>query len=241
MMAALLNKILFTISFCISFFIIEAQVIPLPVYEIKTDTLNWDAIDKSYYQLLEDKEGKLTIEQLTQLPLINNFHDSIKDIDNKVNTYWFRYSLKNTMDHKASICLNSMCDYDDFYVSGSNAKWDHYTTGNFVQWNKRDGLRAANCIPVIISPGEKITIYQRTKNTKPGLPEGFQIAILSTEKAIQQSYIDNVHDNTNRYSARELQEMFLEGVLLLAIFINMLFYRVVKEKEYLYFSLFLLF
>lgn len=48
-------------------------------------------------------------------------------------------------------------------------------------------------------------------------------------------------ESGNYHSSLELQEMFLEGILLIAFFINLLFYRTIKDKTHLYFALFLLF
>ena len=73
----------------------------LPPYEIKTDTGSYQNFDRSHWQMLEDSSGKLTIEDVNKLPFANRFHiyDSAKGIDFSIHTYWFRYILKNTMNH----------------------------------------------------------------------------------------------------------------------------------------------
>src|SRR5215831_18725793 len=72
-----------------------------PVYEIKTDTAVANFPDSSC-QVLEDAEGKYTIEQVSQFPLATKFHSNT-GINHSVNTYWVRFRIKNDMIHEAKI------------------------------------------------------------------------------------------------------------------------------------------
>ena len=74
---------------------------------------------------------------------------------------------------------------------------------------------------------------------KPGKIYLMLLFITYSYKSVAQS--DLPPENGNYHSSLELQEMFLEGLLLLAFFINLLFYRTIKDKTHLYFALMLIF
>jgi signal transduction histidine kinase len=76
----------------------------------------------------------------------------------------------------------------------------------------------------------------KNKTSKIGLLFVFTICSFT---AVAQNELPS--ENGNYHSSLELQEMFLEGILLIAFFINLIFYRTIKDKTHLYFALFLLF
>ncbi len=53
--------------------LIAQSVLP-PVYEIESDTASEQKVDSTYWQKLEDKEGKWTFEQVSKEPLAEKFH-----------------------------------------------------------------------------------------------------------------------------------------------------------------------
>src|SRR4051794_23091786 len=77
-----------------------------PVFEITTDTILDQELTVIYYQMKEDKDGKFTIEQVTQSPLSDKFHrrDTIlTNVDTLVNTFWFRFRLRNDLKKEIKI------------------------------------------------------------------------------------------------------------------------------------------
>ena len=227
----------------LSFIKLNAQDSLPPAFEIKTDTILTQNIGYSYWQMLEDKEGKWSVEQVNKLPLSAKFHkrdSAMAGKDIAANTNWVRYRLRNTMNRQAKISLDAYSEQDDFYVFDENGSSTHFLTGSLVPWPKKDGLKLSNYAPIIIDPGREVIIYDRAKNRNPGLPPTFQADIVNTEKVIQRDYVDYVQNSNQFYSLTDLQNIFLTGMLFIAIFFNLAFYFIVKEKEYLYFSLFLL-
>jgi len=217
------------------------QTLLPPVFEITSDTAYIQTINSSRYQMLEDKAGKWTINDVTTLPLSDNFYyrnEKSSTRDTLSNVYWFRYKLKNSMDHEAKISLNSESEYDDFYLLEPDGKWKHFVSGVFNNWEKKDGLKYFNCIPLVLKPDEELNIYQRIKNDAAGLVSGFAISILSAEK-VQKNESLVVHENY--FKKMHIEEAFVVGLLFLAVFFNLFFFRIVHEKVYLYFALFVLF
>ncbi len=70
-------KKLFVIWFALglSFVKVIAQNNLPPAYEIKTDTAI--KLDEAYWQMLEDKESELTIDQVSKSALADKFHYNI--------------------------------------------------------------------------------------------------------------------------------------------------------------------
>jgi two-component system, NtrC family, sensor kinase len=240
-----MKKIFLLLLFALFLFgkIVAQNNLP-PVYELKTDTALGQYLDKSYWQLLEDKDGKWTIEQVNQSPLKDKFHDSLsklKVIDTTVHTYWFRYRLKNSMSIEAKVALDARSAQVDFFVSKPDGKWKHFVTGYSYPWNKKDGLKNGNYIPVILQPGDELAIFQRISNNKPGLPKEFAIGFVSTEKATQMelAQYDSIFSK-QLYSGKFYLGAIYFGILLFTALFNFFFFLIVREKEYLYFSLFLL-
>jgi signal transduction histidine kinase len=237
MQKSILTILAIIFAACASF----GQTVMPPVFEIKTDTAFWQNISTDHYQMLEDKSGKLTIHDVTSLPLSDQFHDRNEKSSNRdtiSNTYWFRYRLKNVMSREARIALDSNSDYDDFYLALSDGNWKHYESGLYKDWDKKDGLKYFNCIPIVLHPDEELMVYECIQNKKAGLVSGFGIKITGAKKMIKD---ENSEVRSRYFNAMNLQEAFVVGLLFLAMFFNLFFFRIVREKVYLYFALYALF
>src|SRR4249920_570604 len=83
-----------------------AQNILPSAYEINTDTAANITLDNAYWQMLEDPEGKWTIDEVSQSPVADKFHANttkIKGVDHSIHTFWLRYHFKNSMEREARI------------------------------------------------------------------------------------------------------------------------------------------
>jgi hypothetical protein len=208
-----------------------------PAYEIKSDTGYSQRLDSLHWQLLEDPTGGLTVQDVSKPPFANSFHlyNSAKSIDYSINTYWFRYVLKNSMSHDLKISFSKYIAYLDIYTI-ADGKWSHQTTGLLVPWSKRDGLRKITAIPFTLKPGEELIFYERDKFNYIYSMPFFRPGFTFTDRQIADNYINNDSD----YLSAVLYSL-LFGVLIIGVFLNGMFYKIVREKEYLFFSLSLLF
>src|SRR4249919_829086 len=78
-----------------------------PVYEITTDTAI-TIIPEKFWQILEDKKGDLSFEQVSRSPVSDHFHyNTVNNLhfDHSIHSYWLRFILKNTTDHTVKICV----------------------------------------------------------------------------------------------------------------------------------------
>jgi two-component system, NtrC family, sensor kinase len=222
----------------------QKQLPTTPVFEIKSDTIYEQILNPTYYEVLEDNSGKWLFDEVSQVPISNLFHAKgvkVEGIDTSaVHTFWHRYRLKNTMATTAKISIGSYADLLDLYAKkADNSEWIHYQNGFLRDWNKRDGLKSG-VIMFSLTSGEEMYLYVRRYRENV---TNFKINIgfYSTEKFIQEQYIDYVDERSSIFRFFHLQEAFLLGLFLLTIFFNLFFYRISKEKSYLYFALFVLF
>src|SRR5689334_2662458 len=99
------------------FALISAGQINLPLpYEIKTDTPVNIVLDDSYWQMMEDAAGELTIDQVSQSSLAEKFHSNTtknKQLDYSIKAYWIRYRFINRMSHEARITIRKEVSYAD--------------------------------------------------------------------------------------------------------------------------------
>lgn len=223
-----------------------------PAYEIKTDTILYNKLPNSYWQILEDKNGKFNFTEVSNPPVTNEFHyqtaEKIK-FDYTIHGYWFRYVLKNTMDHDAKICLGDNLysltpffspqnEQSDFFYINPDGKVIQQVNGFLTPWSHLDGLKENRLIPIVIKPFEQLIVYRRIYNTYKFFrsPESnFWVGFSSTAKVFEQ---DLANAETKYFNT--VQDSFIFGVLLFASLFIFFFFVIVREKVYLYFSLYLL-
>jgi two-component system NtrC family sensor kinase len=199
-----------------------------PVFEIKTDTIEYLLLNDSNWQMLEDRTGKLTINQVIHSPIADQFH-AFNKVDYSTNVDWFRYRFKNVMSHEAGITIGEGgAGYADVYTQNAIGKWDHKISGHEVPWSQRDGLKKMMQVTYTIQPGEELLLYERNVfDYNFDRPQNFVFRVGLTDKVIQKNY-----DNGS-----SVLPAFIFGIFLLAALFNLYFFMVVRERVYLYFSL----
>jgi len=227
------NKIL--LSFILCFFILRSvsgQVILPPAYAITTDTAAYILLPDSDWQLMADPGGKLNLEQALNSAF---FQNNNQKVNYKNHVYWQRFQLVNDMMKELKIALPESSFCADLFAKVNEGKWLHYTTGNGVPWSHRYGLKRIPAFTLSIKAGDTITIYKRIYwNYVASQPDTMQVVLSFTEKLIQHNYV-----NDTAHYMMAIQDAFLLGMFILSVVINFYFFIVVREKEFLYFSLFL--
>src|SRR5215831_1041245 len=199
---------------CITFISAAQNNLP-PVFEITTDTVEYLNLNDSNWQMLEDKTGKLTIDQVSQLPVASRFHGNTGIAK---GVYWFRYRLKNAMPQKVEIAIPLGVQIADEYTQNSTGQWHHKITGYLVPWSQRDGLKKTLHILDTLQPGEELLLYDRVKLDDIILPpSNFHLSLVIglADKVIRESYVDN--------QPSALPPLIL-GLFLVAAFLNLYFF-----------------
>ena len=217
-----------------------------PAFDIISDTALYTEIPAGYWKMLEDKEGKLTFQQVTQSPVADEFHfnqSKSNQFDYRIHAYWFCFRLRNTMSHDAEIgfgygdLANGGNEQSTFYLK-QDGKWNRFENGLLTPRSKMYGLVLNNYIPVTMKPGEEMIVYNRVHNSFvfPFSSSTYSILFGGSKKILEQSYtqaeslyISAVHDSV------------LFGIILFACVFNFFFFLIVKERVYLYFALYVFF
>ncbi len=215
-----------------------------PPYEIRADTAFQQNVDSLHWQILADKSSKLTIEQVSGSRYTGQFkHKKGNEIpvDTTVNVYWVRFLLKNVTDRDLNIALDSRSEQDDFYLLKSDGTWKHFVTGHLYPWNKKEGFKKGNYIPVVLKAGEELQVYNREYNFDKGVSNNFLVDFVNADKEMKTEFDLYEHEEVNYFGTIEMLEAFLIGILFISGFFNLFFYRIVREREFLFFSLYLIF
>ena len=206
-----------------------------PVFEITIDTAANIVLGDAYRQILEDADGKWTIDQVSKFPVADKFHYNVTKLnghDRSANTYWLVYRFKNSMTHDAKIALSRSAISADLYTLDPNGKWDHKITGRDVPWSKLDDLKQISTVTYTIQPGKELLIYERDHfglfADKPEFP---YVDFGFTDKVIKK-YFSGIDPS--------ILPSFLFGLLVLGALFNIYFFLIVHKRVYLFFSLMLL-
>lgn len=239
------SKILFLFSCFISFSLPGNTQTAMPgAFPLKSDTSSQILIPDQYLQVLEDKNASYSLHRVTSEPLSLRFHSKgmkAPGLDtNGVHQYWLRYRIQNTMLKTAKVSLQVRVNYHTVYLKQNSGKWKQFRSGVWQPAKFKEGLKSASAIPLEIGPGETVEIIESRYNvadTNFKTPVG----LMSTQKLIEEFYIDELDNGRSYFTITHVQEGFLIGVLLIAAAFAFFFYRVMHERLNLYFSLFLFF
>ncbi len=228
------NKILLSFILCISFFTqAKGQALVPPPYLVTTDTAAYIILPDSNWQVMADPTEKLNLTQAIYSTL---FQNNNQKVNYKNHVYWQRFQLNNRMGKELKIALPVASFQADLYTKINDGKWERHTTGTGVAWSLRDGLKRIPAFLISIPPGDNLTVYKRMYwNFIASQPDSIMASFSFTDKLIEHNYAkDESHD------MNAIQDTFLLGMFILSMVINFYFFLVVREKEFLYFTLFLL-
>lgn len=233
----------FSTILCLFYFLAivpaEGQSLLPPVYEIKSDT-GLTKLDDAYWQMLEDSAGVYTIGQVMKSPLQEKFHSNPSKVKGigyaSVLHYWQRARLKNSTGKDIRIYFYTFQRRVDLHVVYADGKIDHSVTGWFVPESEKDRpYQGKDVIDLKIRNGQEVTIYKNLTIDPRRKLIDYSFSFYNYEEFIQQAYLTQ-----SEYSG-DTKGAFVAGMLILAFFINLFFFSIVREKIYIYYAIFLLF
>ena len=216
---------------------IRAQT-PLPQpFEILNDTAGSWVLDSINWQVLPDRKGSLSINQVLRAPLAGDFkHPTLLRTMAfpDVNTFWIRFRISNALNHPLGITLRSDAGKADFYVLDAQGKNTHLRTGYGYDASQRSGIKINGEIPVNIPTGATVTVYYRRNDPAPGLMPVFNVELGNAQRVVEAS----LAGYEKRYFSGELfLEPFFMGFLILAGIFNFFFSWLPAEKSTYFFPL----
>lgn len=234
------NKAISILICLLIYFQINAQSDWASPFEIVNDTASEYFVPAEKLQLLFDSSGQLTFEQIQNESISQTFkqYDSQKNQPTPT-AIWFRYKLINKSGNDINIALQTSSSKSEFYIVRDSNKVENYTSGYAVDWEEKSGLKLYNVIPFKIQMNKELQIYQKRYFSRgEELPSEFSINLLNSHKYL----FDLAKDSeTHSTASTNLLLAFFGGILVFASILNALIFFEIREKIYLFFSLFLLF
>ncbi len=211
----------------------------LSTYLITSDTTIEYKFSKAQYQILPDKTGELSIDEVKSDIYAKQFFTKGKsptNIDTNVNTNWYRYTVKNTLAKEFSVMLHTNQDYSDFYVIRDGQKQTHYKNGWLIPWKDKDGLEGDNLIPLTLAAGEQAVIYNRIENRRPDTQYSFEVKLFNAERYVFKLF----KERQGYFDFPFIILSIFAGFCLLGGLFNSFLFIIDRQKVHLYFSLFIL-
>jgi len=212
---------------------VRAQTDWPPTYIIATDTTTKDfSLPDSCLQIMEDPQGEMKFQNVL---ISDNFQNGGKKGNSEIKAYWLRYRIENKMQKELQLTfwLNKI-PFADLFVKSDSSSWQHSRTGILVPWSQRDGLKSLMAIHVNIQAGKSLLVYERhIYDYLIPTPDNISSADISFAPWV-------VHNQRNHYTTA-IVISFILGLALLMVAINLYFFVIVREKEFLFFSLGILF
>ncbi len=210
-----------------------AQPIRFETYNITSDTAAYIVLPASKRQIMIDSVGNLSFNQVLHS---NHFQNNIQKVNYQFHVYWMRFRLLNTMPKDIKIAFPEKAAQVDLYTRLNDGRWNHAITGSMVGWNKRNGLKRTNAFVLSIPPGSTLTVYKRMAwNYVAFQPDTLSAYFTPAERLIMQNYVKD-----DSFLMTSLQDAIMVALFILTMIISFYFFLVVREKEFLYFSLYLL-
>jgi two-component system, NtrC family, sensor kinase len=221
------------------------------VYIINNDTAVNFLIDVSYTQLLEDTSGNLTIQQISQQPLSNRFHENetaIKGIDYTIHTYWLRFRIQNSLNRDVTLYMSNIpafstyefgyLEYFETYMPTAEGEWEVNQTGELVPLSQRTGVKNLQSVPLHFTAHQVALVYLRIHSSfRLYKPQQLSI-VLQPETLLYKINYTAYFEGTGL--GKDFINTLLIGLLLLIALYNFYNYVLIRDKAYLYFSLFLI-
>ena len=185
-----------------------------------------------HLEILEDKDGLLTIEDVTSPEISQHFVPSQDEAPNfgfTDSAYWVRFVVKDLAGEPVRwlLAVESNLFFIDVYVPASDPGQYQVThTGTFLPFSTREITHPRFLFNLPLAPEEEQTIYLRLESEAS---MNFPLKIWSAEAIAQDDLV------------QQLLNGFIYGVLLIMVGYNLILFLYLRDRSYLYYVLFLFF
>ena len=182
-------------------------------------------------EFLEDPDGTLTIEDVTQPEFAARFTPNQEEIPNfgfTSSAYWIRIHVRNETSQESDWRLAfsdarlGMIDF--YYQQADETGWTHQQAGRWLPATTREYLHPHIIFPLVLSPSNEGTIYLRLQ------------ASLSIRFALT-LWPAGVFEQAN-HAFLLLLGLFYGIMIIMAVY-NFVIFLVLRKLSYLYYFLFI--
>ncbi|MCB1190142.1 MAG: hypothetical protein H7A23_10940 [Leptospiraceae bacterium] len=185
-----------------------------------------------HLEILEDKEGKLTINDVQKSEMEKFWLKSKSEVPNfgfSDSAFWLRFEIQNSLTKSNSWFLEVAfppIDYIDFYLTDENGKYSLTQTGDRRPFHSRQYNTRNYLFNISVEAKKSKVVYIKTWS-HDGLHESLPIVLYNKGAYINKS------SNTNTLMGIHI------GILSVMMFYNLFIYFSVKNNAYLYYVLYL--
>ncbi|MEM7015727.1 MAG: EAL domain-containing protein [Pseudomonadota bacterium] len=182
-----------------------------------------------YVDVLEDRDGSLTIEQVKTAPWQHRFTTNTTESINfgmTNSTYWFRFSVQNNAAESRHLSLDtkrSGIDLLDVFISRSS-EWEHWRTGDSIPFQQRPIKYRDFVFHFVLEAAETRTVYIRMQAPRDGV-------------RLPAELIDTSQFLLNRHNYEQISTL-IYGVVIAMMLYNLLLFIVIKDSAPLYYACF---
>ncbi len=183
-------------------------------------------------EILEDKTNSITFDEVISDKYSKQFVLSQKDKPNlgiSASTFWVRFEIENTKPHINDWHLEvsyPLFDYLTLHASPDKKDWQITETGDRIAFNKRTPKHRFFVFPLDFSVNKKQYYYLK----------------IDTQGAVQINL--NLYRNDALISQNLINDIlygFFFGALLIMAFYNLVIFVFLKDKNYLYYGITIIF
>jgi PAS domain S-box-containing protein len=185
-----------------------------------------------HLEILEDKDGLLTIENVTSPEISRQFVPSQEETPSfgfTKSAFWTRFQAKDLADEPVRwlLSVDSNLFFIEVYVPVSNPTQYRVTqTGTALPFDAREIEHPRFLFALPLAPDQEATVYVRLESESA---MNFPMTILSAEALSQDDLVQQVLNG------------FIYGVLLIMVGYNLILFLYLRDRSYLYYVFFLSF
>lgn len=183
-----------------------------------------------HVQVLEDPQGRLTIEEVVAPDTRSAFHPpgpSGTNLSFTRSAWWLTFSLTNPGDREKHLLLRQaypLIDSIQFWHTGENGQWQGLVTGDRLPFASRPLPHQDFLFPITMAPGETRTFYMRFQSQ--GALD-ISLDLFSPTNLLQQASLEQLGYG-----------IYYGGVIVLVMY-NLFIFVAVRDKAFLYYLLYI--
>jgi signal transduction histidine kinase len=201
-------------------------------YSIDSKTQITEVSLHKYAQIFDSKDSLLTAEQVVNLPIsyFKDLPNANTDLGFTQSSYWIKFQIKNELQKEVLYYLETsrpIVDVATFYKINTSGKITTQKSGDFIPFNERTLQQRKTVFNLKLAPNETATFLINLKSD--GEVINAPLILRSAENLIEV------------ISFEQIVFGFFYGILLIASLLYFFFYFAMKERVFLYYSIYVVF
>jgi two-component system, NtrC family, sensor kinase len=230
-----MKKVLLYILLTVSFALQAQDKWPEP-FIVSPDTIHYRSFKTSQFQYVTTGQDSIPFSKITTAQYTKRFKKLSDNYDNDFDDKehaWVRFRLKNPHSYPFPITLPVDVKKSTVYICANN-KWQQFTSGYSVSWEKRDGIKQTRQIVYTMPANTSVYVYMYLSELT------YSDVLFPNVNNYFTEVKEKFHDQINYVMSDVVMGCFI-GFILFAVIFNLLFFYISREKMYLAYAITLLF